>query len=104
MNIELTPKAKKRQFEIILYSKEHFGINITLHFIEKIEHTISLLINNPYMGTIEPLLAHRKEGFRYIPIHPYKMIYYIDESDETIYIVTFFNTWQQPDKLLEVIR
>lgn len=104
MKIELTFNAHKRQEEITRYSIEHFGMQVTRRFVSNIEHIIHLLANNPYMGSVEPLLAGRKENYRYLLVESYKIVYYVNIPTETIYIVTFFDTRRNPDKLATILK
>lgn len=104
MKIELTSNARKRQEEIIRYSIEHFGINVAQRFVGKIEHSLHLLADNPQMGATEPLLAHRKENYRYLLVYPYKIVYYINMPTDTVYVITFFDTRRNPEHLPVIIK
>ena len=104
MKLEFTSNARKRQIQIILYCVETFGNKVARRFVSEMEHLLRLLLNNPYMGALEPALINEKKDYRYWVIHPYKMIYYVDEFTETIYIVTFFDTRQDPAKLPATVK
>lgn len=46
------------------------------------------------------IIAKEKQiSCRYLLVNPYKIIYYVDEKEETIFIVTLFHTHQHPSKL-----
>lgn len=104
MRLKLSPQAIVEYDQALDYTIEHFGKKVANDFVAEMKKIRHLLSDNPYMGALKLTLEDNPRNYRYVLIHPYKMIYYVDKSDETIYVVTFFNTWQQPDKLLEVIR
>ena len=63
---------------------------------------IPLLASNPYMGKIEPLLINRKgHEYRSLVIHEhFKLIYYIDLSQNILYIVDLWDTRREPSRLI----
>jgi toxin ParE1/3/4 len=57
------------------------------------------LMENPFLGPPEPLLANRAISYRYIVIGNYKIIYSVDEKEERIKIYDVFDTRQNPTKM-----
>ena len=88
MKIAWTIQAQRRVIEILEYSQQEFGNKATDRLARTIEQKTLQLINNPFRGPVELILAKEK-----------KIIYYVDEKEESIYIVTLFHTHQHPSKL-----
>jgi toxin ParE1/3/4 len=63
----------------------------------KILETTRLLENNPNIGTIEPLLTHKKSEYRFLLIWSYKIIYRTTKDKAIISRV--FHTSRNPKKL-----
>lgn len=103
MKLQLSPRAIEEYNQAVDYSIEHFGVNVARKFVKELKDIWHLLADNPYMGAVEPALIDEKYNYRYWVIHPYKMIYYVDVPAATIYIVTFFDTRQNQEKLPDVI-
>ena len=100
MKIAWTIQAQRRVIEILEYSQQEFGNKATDRLARTIEQKTLQLINNPFRGPVELILAKEKKiSFRYLLVNPYKIIYYVDEKEESIYIVTLFHTHQHPSKL-----
>lgn len=100
MKIAWTIQAQRRVIEILEYSQQEFGNKATDRLARTIEQKTLQLINNPFQGPVELILAKEKKiSCRYLLVNPYKIIYYVDEKEESIYIVTLFHTHQHPSKL-----
>ena len=100
MKIAWTIQAQRRVIEILEYSQQEFGNKATDRLARTIEQKTLQLINNPFRGPVELILAkEKKTSCRYPLVNPYKIIYYVDEKEESIYIVTLFHTHQHPSKL-----
>ena len=100
MKIAWTIQAQRRVIEILEYSQQEFGNKATDRLARTIEQKTLQLINNPFRGPVELILAKEKKIIcRYLLLNPYKIIYYVDEKEESIYIVTLFHTHQHPSKL-----
>ncbi|MCD8078925.1 MAG: type II toxin-antitoxin system RelE/ParE family toxin [Bacteroides sp.] len=68
-------------------------------FNQIIEETKRLL-NFPYMAALEPLLMDEPESYRSIVVRShFKIIYFVDEKQETIVIVRVWDCRQNPDNL-----
>lgn len=100
MKIAWTIQAQRRVIEILEYSQQEFGNKATDRLARTIEQKTLQLINNPFRGPVKLILAKEKKiSCRYLLVNPYKIIYYVDEKEESIYIVTLFHTHQHPSKL-----
>ena len=96
MKIAWTIQAQRRVIEILEYSQQEFGNKATDRLARTIEQKTLQLINNPFRGPVELILAKEKKiSCRYLLVNPYKIIYYVDEKEESIYIVTLFHTHLQ---------
>ena len=99
-NIAWSNRAQKTVIEILEYSQQEFGNKAAVHLSRTIDQKTLQLINNPFLGPVELILAKEKQiSCRYLLVNPYKIIYYVDEKEETIFIVTLFHTHQHPSKL-----
>ena len=93
MKIAWTIQAQRRVIEILEYSQQEFGNKATDRLARTIEQ-------KTFRGPVELILAKEKKiSCRYLLVNPYKIIYYVDEKEESIYIVTLFHTHQHPSKL-----
>ncbi len=63
-----------------------------------IKQTITLK-GNPYIGKVEESLPQKSETFRFLVHKSYKIIYWIDEKEDTVHIVNIFDTRQNPTKI-----
>ncbi len=63
-----------------------------------IDQTIELR-GNPNIGQKEELLLTRPEGFRYLVFKNYKIIYWVDKTQNRIDIINVFDTRQNPLKI-----
>jgi toxin ParE1/3/4 len=86
------------QFErSITYIKEEQGLSYAKIVVDSILETTRLLCEQPNLGRIENLLAHKKTEYRYIVVWSYKLIYKV-EKDKVI-ISRLFHNSQNPKKL-----
>ena len=100
MKIAWTIQAQRRVIEILEYSQQEFGNKATDRLARTIAQKTLQLLNNPFRGTVELIQKKKKKiSCRYLLVNPYKIIYYVDEKEESIYIVTLFHTHQHPSKL-----
>lgn len=97
-----TQKARKQRIEILNYGAQTFGKKIALKFKEALHEYDSLLVTNPYLGPIEPLLADEPQAFRSIVVHKhYKIVYYVNINVRTIYIISLWDTRREPKQQAE---
>ena len=78
MKIAWTIRAQKRVIEILEYSQQEFGNKAADRLARTIEQKTLQLINNPFRGPVELILAKEKQiSCRYLLVNPYKIIYYV---------------------------
>lgn len=84
-----------------IYDFYHETANYVIanHVVSEIIKSTVLLKSNPFLGPIEILLEDRNYTYRYLLNKHFKIIYTVDESNQTIYIVHVFDTRQNPSKL-----
>lgn len=66
--------------------------------VSRIFSSIDLLVNNPRMGSKEPLLEYRNKEYRYLVVWSYKIIYKVHENGNVL-IARIFHTSQNPSKI-----
>ena len=97
MKIEWENIAEQKAKEIGKYIRRSFGLKRMKVFGEQIRHTTDLLILNPYMGVLDPLLSGRSQSYRSILINRLsKMVYYVDEKEGVIHISAFWDCRCEP--------
>jgi len=74
MKIAWTIRAQKRVIEILEYSQQEFGNKAADRLARTIEQKTLQLINNPFRGPVELILAKEKQiSCRYLLVNPYKI-------------------------------
>lgn len=102
MNIKWRRKAEARLDRASVYCAQMFGQRVAYKFLDSIAHQTLLLAANPYMGSLESLLAERSTPYRSLVVHEhYKIIYWVDEKKETLYVSDLWDTRQEPQSLTE---
>jgi plasmid stabilization system protein ParE len=102
MKIFILPLAMQRMEEIYDYIFPFNAIaavrvyNDILDIIEKLE-------SFPLMGHVERQLADCGKIFRSLDIRNYKVIYYIEDAENAIYVATVWDCRQNPSKLSKEI-
>lgn len=94
--------AQRELQKVLRYGKENFGIRVMERFYEQIGRYEVLLAANPYMGPLEPLLAERRTSYRSFVVHEhYKLIYWVDEEKEILYVSDLWDTRREPEGLVK---
>lgn len=100
MRYQWRKKAEKQVESATRYCGKQFGKSVASRFIDSIEHSVNLLVTNPHLGPVEPLLEGRRHNYRSLVVHEhFKLVYYIDTKKDTIYIVSLWDTRRAPTKL-----
>lgn len=81
-----------------------FGRAAVSRFSKEIDDVQDLLEQNPKLGFVDSSLLNKAHIYRCFILRRYKVVYYLDEEKDVINIVAFFNTWQNPDKLMDYIE
>jgi plasmid stabilization system protein ParE len=93
------PKAKIRVKEIHSYYKGK-SKSVANKLKNDIKSSTIPLNNFPQMGALEPILSDLPISFRYLVVRDnYKIIYFVDEEQEIINIVTIWDCRQNPKEL-----
>ena len=105
MQVKWTKSALKRLERATDYGFHRFGEITAIRFYQKIRSYDSLLTEHPYLGKVEPLLIGRRHEYRSLVVHEhYKLIYFISEKDNVIYITDLFDTRREPQSLIQETR
>lgn len=89
MNYEITrtEKADIQIREIIYYIADDSGsVEIAIAYLDKLEHAICLLSEQPYYGAAARHLSLRKLGFRVLVAEQHLVFYKVREQDSTVII------------------
>lgn len=90
----------ERELENIFdYYNKKAGYSIAKKITDGIYKQALKLEHQPEMGQIEELLKNRKQQYRYLVFKNYKIIYWINNSENRIEITDVFNTLQNPFKM-----
>jgi plasmid stabilization system protein ParE len=92
-----TKRASGQLERVIKYIKEEQGLSYAETVLNRILSSTKLLEGTPKMGTVEPLLEHKKSKYRFLIVWRYKIIYRV-EKDEVV-ISRVFHTSRNPNKL-----
>jgi plasmid stabilization system protein ParE len=103
--VEITYPAQERyREEILSYLLDNFSFERTLEIDDKIVLTTNSLSKMPERGRLEPSLEDHKESFRFI-LHKetrnfeIKIIYYVNQSINKVYVTDFFPVLMQREQL-----
>ena len=97
MKLHWDEKAEWQMNQVAEYILQSFGVNSLITFRQELNHTTELLQTNPYMCTLESLLTERSQAYRSAIINRRsKMVYYVDEKNETIHIAAFWDCRCEP--------
>lgn len=99
MKVYWTQFAEDKLEDIYNYYEFKAGITVAQNLVNGIVDTSIALNKQPYLGQKEELLAERIQDFHYLVFRNYKIIYQIDETNEAVFIVSIFDTRQNPNKI-----
>ena len=91
--------AEEKLEDIFEYYKTTASLRIAQNLINGLVDQTLLLINNPFIGQKEELLADRSEDFRYLVYKNYKIIYWLNKAKSRVEIANVFDSRQNPIKL-----
>ncbi len=92
--------ATKQLKKIFLYYKDKVSETIAKKIINGIVRKVSILNNNPLIGSKEEMLNHLKHDFRYLLEGNYKIIYFL--RNDIITIASAFDCRQNPNKITKI--
>lgn len=107
--VEITPLAEQFYFELLDYL---FGTHHPDSAFRKADEILALAISlkhHPYRGAIEPSLeflgkAHRFLLYEITRGKEVKIIYFVDEPNQKVYVTDFFGTRQDAKKLIQRMK
>lgn len=86
-NILRTDKADSQLREIIYYIAEDSGsIEVALAYLEKLEHAIGLLGDQPYCGVEARYPSLKRMKFRVLIVEKHLVFYKIRERDHSVIV------------------
>lgn len=103
MQLKWTISFNKEYENIFACSKDYYGVSKLKELNRKLKQTEFLLLDNPYLGKAEIMLAYHELEYRSIMLSkPFKLIYTIYE--DCIYLVDIWDTRREPKKLEERLK
>jgi plasmid stabilization system protein ParE len=94
----LTPTAERDLFNIVGYLTSEWGLTVANNFIDRFEQVLVLLAESP--GIFQ--FVDRVKKVQKCVITKHNTLYF-KETDESIKIITIFDTRQDPEKLTRFI-
>ena len=96
-------QAKEALRNSAKYIRERFGIQVRENFRNEVDNVQKQLMNNPYMGPEEPLLADKTIKYRSFVINKLnKIVYYVEK--DTIHIADFWDTRKEPKNQADQVK
>ena len=71
---------------IILYVAQNFGNDIALEKLDEIEDNISILADNPYIGSEPKYPVLKRQGYKVLILEKNLVFYKIDEQNKKVII------------------
>ena len=98
MKVKTLPLAEQAIRKTALHIKQEFGRQSRDKFLAKVNETRTLLEDNPYLGSVEPLLSGRASAYRSVVVAKVnKIVYRI--MDDRIEIADFWDVRREPQAL-----
>ena len=86
---------------IILYVAQNFGNDIALEKLDEIEDNISILADNPYIGSEPKYPVLKRQGYKVLILEKNFVFYKIDEQNKKVIIYAVVD---QRQDYLNIIR
>ena len=86
---------------IILYVAQNFGNDIALEKLDEIEDNISILADNPYIGSDPKYPVLKRQGYKVLILEKNLVFYKIDEQNKKVIIYAVVD---QRQDYLNIIR
>lgn len=100
LRIVWSESSERQLSNIYEFYSEIANSRIAKKLVNKIVKRVDILINNPFAGSKEELLAKYPNGYRYLVESNYKIIYWVEI--ETIIIAAVFDCRQNPYKINQI--
>ena len=105
MKVEWTEYAKGQKQQIAKYIRRRFGVRHVADFNQDVRQSVQMIIRHPNIGIIDPNFPDSPKAYRSLIVNGLsKMIYFIDEDKDTIYIVAFWDTRREPKKQAQQVK
>lgn len=104
MIYRLTTFAQQQLTNILDYTFSEYGENAVNKLSRAIDKDLLLLTINPYMGQKEDKRYRARYEVRYLVEQFLKILYVVDEKNERIVILDFFDCRQDPSRMGEEIN
>ncbi len=105
MQVEWKRRAQREVEAAIVYGVDNFGERVAIQFYQRVKMWAERLTQHPEIGSPEPLLEGRKYLYRSLIVHKHhKLIYYIDEVKQTVYIADLWDMRREPSRLSRRIK
>ena len=84
-------RAKRSHIQIAVWHRDHLSLTAAQHYLQGIEHTVSILAQMPTIGTVNLQLSTEKIQYYEFIAHPrYKITYRF--TSRTLYIIGIRST------------
>ena len=100
MKVVWMEQAEESLNRTVKYISGQFGARASERLLKETYIMGCRLEDNPYLGSIEPLMAHRKMIYRSIVVNPLNKIVY-RVMDDRIEIADFWDTRREPKNQAE---
>ena len=105
MKVEWTDYAKGQKQPIANYIRRRFGVRHVADFNKDVRQSVQMIIRHPNIGIIDPNFPDCPKAYRSIIINGLsKMVYFIDDNKDTIYIVALWDTRREPKKQAQQVK
>lgn len=99
MKVVLTQRSRSDRLELFKYNSK-ISPNYAIRLDKKIRSYIKELENSPYIGRYVPEILDRR--YRELICEKFRIIYFISEKDNIIFIRYIFNARQDKKRFFEV--
>lgn len=86
---------------IILSIAENFGVDVALEKLDQMEHQLSLLADNPMLGTDPRYMVLRRQGYKVLILEKDLAFYKVNEAEKAVIIYAIVD---QRQDYLDIIR
>ena len=79
-----------------------FSKSVKIDLAKRMKRCNQSLVDNPYMGKLEPLIEYLPLSLRTFVLHPYyKIVYYVNEFEDCIYVITLWDSRRDPEEYVK---
>ena len=103
MKVKWYSHAKAGRRNVTTYILRRFGLRRAERFMEQVDDKVSMIMQNPNIGTVDSLFEERPLEYRSVIINRLSKLVYRYEND-TIHIVAFWDTRQEPKKQANQVK